>query len=55
MGPRGAWLSKIEFLDTLDYVHNPPTTFLGIDTGAYVNNMYRLIEYLRRDEKTRTN
>jgi PelA/Pel-15E family pectate lyase len=50
---RGAWVTQINFLDTLDYVHNPPTTFLGIDTGTYVNHMYQLIEFLRHRERNK--
>ncbi|MGH9429293.1 MAG: pectate lyase, partial [Terriglobia bacterium] len=46
MDSRGAWLTDIKFLDTLDYVHNPPTAFRGIDTATYVNNMYEFIDFL---------
>jgi PelA/Pel-15E family pectate lyase len=53
MDARGAWLTEIKFLDILDYVHNPPTTFLGIDTGTYVNNMYELINFVRYGKKVK--
>jgi PelA/Pel-15E family pectate lyase len=51
MDARGAWLTEIKFLDTLDYVHNPPTAFLGIDTGTYVNHMYDLINFVKFTKK----
>jgi hypothetical protein len=51
MDARGAWLTEIKFLDTLDYVHNPPTAFLGIDTGIYANCMSALINFLKFGKK----
>ncbi|MDA2925638.1 cupin domain-containing protein [Acidobacteria bacterium AH-259-G07] len=47
---RGAWVTDIEFLDTLDYVDNPRTRFRGIDTRTYVSNMRKLVAYLRARE-----
>jgi len=43
---RGAWLIDIEFLDSLDFTHNQPTAFRGIDTGTYISNMYKLMNAL---------
>jgi hypothetical protein len=45
---RGAWLADIEFIDTDNYVDNPPLRFRGIDTRTYVNNMFRCLAYLKQ-------
>ncbi|MDA2925639.1 hypothetical protein MYX78_00130 [Acidobacteria bacterium AH-259-G07] len=51
MDARGAWLTEIEFLDKFDFTHNPPTRFRGIDTGTYVSNMYKLINFLKSNSE----
>jgi len=51
MDPRGAWLTDIEFIDTSDYVHNPPRKFRGIDTRTFVSNMDKLMNSLKQTEK----
>jgi len=48
---RGAWITDIEFLDMLDFTHNPPVAFKGIDTGTFVSNMYKLMNFLRSKEQ----
>jgi PelA/Pel-15E family pectate lyase len=47
MDERGAWITHIEFLDTVDFHENSPTKFMGINTATYVSNMYKLINFLR--------
>ena len=47
LDPRGAWITTVEFLDQFDFTHNPPNRFRGIDTGTYVSNMYKFINYLK--------
>ena len=47
MDQRGAWLTDIEFLDMLDFTHNPATAFKGIDTGTFVSNMYKLMNFVK--------
>ncbi|MDA2926029.1 pectate lyase [Acidobacteria bacterium AH-259-G07] len=44
---RGAWMTEITLLDTLDYICNPEIKDTGIDTGTYVFNMYQLMNYLK--------
>jgi len=51
MDSRGAWISEIAFLDTLDYVDNPPTRFRGIDTRTYVSNSLKLIGFMKQNRK----
>jgi hypothetical protein len=51
MDSRGAWITEISFLDTLDYVDNPPTRFKGIDTRTYVSNSYQLISFLKQNNR----
>jgi hypothetical protein len=51
MDERGAWITDIEFLDTLDFKDNSPAKFKGVDTATYVSNMYKLINSLREDAK----
>jgi hypothetical protein len=51
MDPRGAWITEINFLDTLDYVDNPPTRFKGIDTRTYISNSYELINFLKQNNR----
>jgi PelA/Pel-15E family pectate lyase len=48
---RGAWITDIEFLDTLDWIHNPPTRFRGIDVRIYSTRIDKLIRYLKSIRK----
>jgi PelA/Pel-15E family pectate lyase len=50
---RGAWLTDIEFIDTDNYVDNPPLRFRGINTGAFVRNMDVCLRYLSADGAAR--
>ena len=43
---RGAWVTEIKFLDTLDWIHNSPQSFRGIDTRTYISNMKKLMAFL---------
>ena len=45
---RGAWLTDIKFLDTSNYIDNPPLQFRGIDIKTYASNMTKLIQYLKQ-------
>ena len=44
---RGAWVEEISIPDYKDVVNNPRRTLQGINTRTYINNMRRMVNYLK--------